>query len=190
MSRVATAAAVALMIVFAPIAGAQVKAGGILTYESDKLLTLVSVDPISQTAVLRGSDGVSLALELPTEAQKMQHAKPGALFRLHSVESLGFEIERGGIAGTFEDRTAALAPPGATPSIELVTVKRFAFNVQAVDKTRHRITLRDAQNNVSTLTYVGLLQGIGEIAIGDTFNLLHIEAVTLEMMPDQIQTSR
>jgi hypothetical protein len=52
------------------------------------------------------------------------------------------------------------------------------------------MTLRDAQSKVSTFTYTGLLQNVDEIAVGDTFSLLHVETLTLEMMPEQIQTSR
>ena len=190
MSRLVMAAAVALMIVFAPMAAAQVKAGGMLTSEAETVLTLISVDPISHTAVLRNRDGTSLTVDMPAEAQKMQHAKPGALFRMHFVESFGLQIEQGGVAGTFEDETVALAPPGATPAIAVVTTRRFAYTVHAVDTARHVITLRDARNDVTTLIYTGLLENAEEIAVGDTFSLLHIEALTLEMMPDRIQTSR
>jgi hypothetical protein len=65
MSRLIPIGAVALMILFAPVASAQVPSGAMLTSEADSVLTLLSVDPISRTAVLRGRDGVSLALELP-----------------------------------------------------------------------------------------------------------------------------
>jgi hypothetical protein len=190
MSRVVTAAAVALLIVFAPIAGAQMKAGGMLTSEANTVLTLISVDPFSHVAVLRSRDGTSLVVEMPTEAQKMQHAKPGALFRMHFVESLGFEIERGGLVGTFENQVAELAPPGARPAIEVVTTRRIAFVVQSIDTGGRQMTLRDAQSKVSTFTYTGLLQNVDEIAVGDTFSLIHVETLTLEMMPEQIQTSR
>ncbi len=43
---------------------------------------------------------------------------------------------------------------------------------------------------MSTFTYVRLLQNVGDIAVGDTFSVVRIETLTLEMMPDQIQTSR
>jgi hypothetical protein len=190
MRRVVTAAALTLIIALPPLASAQVQAGAMITSDAATVLTLVSVDPISHIAVLSGHDGMSLALELPAEAQKMRYAKPGALFRMHAVESLGLEMERGGTAGKFEDQSVALTPSGAAPAIEVVTVKRFAFKVQGVDKTRQRITLRDAQDNVSTLTYSGLLHSIGDVAVGDTFSLLHIEVLTLEMMPAHVQTSR
>ena len=190
MNRLLLAAAVALMISFAPTAGAQMKAGGMVTSEADTVLTLVGVDPISHTALLHGRDGTSLAFEVPAGAQKMQHAKPGALFRMHFVEALGLQIEQGGMAGDFEDQTVDLAPPGAPPAIEVVTTRRIAFTVQSIDATRQRLTLSDAQGKVSTFTSTGLLQKVDEIAVGDTFSLLHIETITLEMMQDHIQTSR
>jgi hypothetical protein len=184
------AAAVALMIVFAPMAAAQVKAGGMLTSEADTVLTLIGVDPISHTAVLGNRDGTSLVLEIPAEAQKMQHAKPGALFRMHFVESIGLQIEQDGTAGTFEQETVELAPSGAPPGIEVVRTKRISLTVQSIDLNRRRITLRDAQGNVSTFTHTALLANIDALAVGDTFSVVHIETLTLEMMPNGIQTSR
>lgn len=190
MSRLVMAAAVALMIVFAPIAGAQVKAGGMITSETDTVLTLVGVDPLSHTALLRSRDGTSVRIEVPAEARQMQHAKPGALFGMHFVELLGFQIEPGGVPGAFEEQTVELAPPGAPPAIQIVTTRRVASTVQSVDTARRRITLRDEQGKVSTFTYTGLFHSVEEIAVGDTFSLLRVEAVTLEMMPDHIQASR
>ncbi|MGZ9014612.1 MAG: hypothetical protein ACXW2L_20375 [Burkholderiales bacterium] len=70
MNRLLRAAAVAAMIVFAPMCGAQVLAGGLMTSESHAVLTLLSVDPVSHTAVLGGGDGWSLTVEmLPDQIQ-------------------------------------------------------------------------------------------------------------------------
>jgi hypothetical protein len=190
MSRVVIAVAVAMMIAFAPDSGAQVKAAGAMTAEAETVLTLVSVDPISHIAVLRGADGLSLMLDVPPDAQRMERAKPGALFRMRLAESLGLQVEKGGTAGTFEDQTVALAPPGAAPALEVVNTTRVVLAVQAVDTAAGRITLRDADNRVTTFVYSGLLADAEEIAVGDTFSLVRIEALTLEMLPDQLQTSR
>jgi hypothetical protein len=190
MSRLVTALAVALMMAFAPVAAAQVKAGGMFTSEVDTVLTLISVDPVSHTALLGNRDGTSLVLEIPPQARKMQHAKPGALFRMHFVESIGLQIEQDGTAGTFEQETVELAPAGAPTGIEVVRTKRVSWSVQSIDPDRRRITLRDAHSNVSTFTYTAFLENADEIAAGDTFNVIHSETLTLEMMPNQIQTSR
>ena len=188
MSGVMKAAAFALMIVFAQIAGAQMKTGGLFTSGADDVLTLVGVDSISHTALLRNHDGASLRLDVPAEAEKMRQAKPGTLFRMRLTESLGFEVEPDRSPGTFEEQTVELVAPGEPPAIEVVTTKRIALTVQSIDTVRGQVTLQDGQNTAITFTYTG--HNMDEVVAGDTFSLLHIETLTLEMMPDRMQTSR
>lgn len=112
---------------------AQLKAGASAVDEIDVVLTLVSIDRISRTAVLRG-DHIALNLTLPREVQAFERAKPGDRFSLHFVSTQTLTLNKGGAAGVSETESTEFAVAGDKPIGRFTTTRSVTLRVQQVNR--------------------------------------------------------
>ena len=170
-------------VALAPIAGAQVKGGASVVDELDVVLTLVSIDRNSRTAVLHGATDIPVNVTLPSEVQSFERAKPGDRFSLHYVVSESLTLHKGGAAGVSETQSFDFAVAGNTPIGRFTTTRTVTLRVQQVNRADRTITVPDANNRVTVLPVDENDEGFDSIAVGDTISIISTETIELEPVP-------
>ncbi|MGZ9067651.1 MAG: hypothetical protein ACXW2I_20215, partial [Burkholderiales bacterium] len=144
--RLLVTAAIAVTIGAVPIARAQLKAGAIAGHEMDGVVTLVSIDRMSRTAVLRGGDDIALNVTVPPEVRAFERAKPGDRFSLHYVSRQSLALNKGGAAGVSETESSEFAIAGDTPIGRFTATRSVTLRVQQVNRANRTLTIQDANN--------------------------------------------
>ena len=181
--RVAVIAAIALIVGIASSARAQAADGAGTIGELDAVLTLVSVDRASRTAILRGSDGVALSLTLPPDVLAYERFKPGDRFALHYVAKQSLTLSKGGVAGVAETQASEFVNAAAAPLGRFSTTRTVTLRVQQVNRGDRTVTVQDANNHLLTVRLDEDEQGLDELAVGDTLSIISTEIIELELVP-------
>jgi len=112
----------------AAVAGAEVEA----------LVTVVSVDKQKRTVVFRGPRGNEVELQVPPEAQNLDHVKKGSVLRVKYAEAVAVAITRGGAPSKGDEQNIQVAKKGANPGGSATRTRHISGVVEAIDlKTRY-----------------------------------------------------
>lgn len=181
-ARLLLAAALAVTMGLAPVARAQLKGDASAVEELDAVVTLVAVDRVSRTVVLRGADGIALNVTLPREVHTFERAKPGDLFALHYAGKHGVALNKGGVAGVSEQQAVDFVLSGSTPIARFTTTRRVTLRVQQVNRTERTVAVQDADNRIVTVSVEEGERGFGDIAVGDTISIISTDTLELQLV--------
>ena len=183
LKSVSATAVICAVLPFASGASAQLKAAAVEVAEAEAIVKLVSVDRKARIAVVRAPTGVTLAINVPAEAQNLDQVKPGDLFRMRYIESMAVALQKGGAASASEIQTVELAPKGGTPGGKVVNTKRITATVEALDRAARTLAVQGPRKNVMALKVAADVRSFDDIAVGDTITLTYTEALAMEMIP-------
>ena len=164
---------------------AQDKPGGVVTEETEAVVTVREVDYQARTVTLQGEDGQLVTMKVPPEAQNLDQVYAGAKFRVRYLQSVAVYISpRGGEPSANVGAAMQLAPKGATPGGVMVEVKRVQARVDAIDYDNRIVALTGPQGNTFKFKVDDSVKRLNEVNVGDMVVVDYTQAFAMKMIKE------
>ena len=171
-----------LSFVLTPPVMAQEKAGAIAAAAIETIVTVVEVDRLKRTVIVRGPEGREVSIKVPPEAQNLDQVQPGSRFRVRYLESVAVSIRKGGAASSSAGRSVALAPKGDVPGGMVVNMLQIAGVVESIDYGSRKLSVRGPEGRVLNITAGDDVQGLEQIQTGDSISVEYTESLAMRMI--------
>ena len=171
-----------LSFVLTPPVLAQEKAGAIAAAAIETIVTVVEVDRLKRTVIVRGPEGREVSINVPPEAQNLDQVQPGSRFKVRYLESVAVSIKKGGAASSSAGRSVTLAPKGDVPGGMVVNMLQIAGVVESIDYGSRKLSVRGPEGRLLNVTAGDDVQGLEQIQTGDSISVEYTESLAMRMI--------
>ena len=182
MKNILVAAAV-LSVALTSTAAAQDK-GAVVVGQSEAVVTVVKIDRKARRVTFQGPRGNQVSMIVPQEAQNLDQVRVGSLFNVKYVEAMAVSLQRGGQPSVGVDQQVRLAPKGGNPGGVVVNTARIRATVVAIDYSDREVAVKGPQGNIRSFRVAEEVQGLRDVKVGDSINVVYSEALALDMVPE------
>jgi len=182
MKNILVAAAV-LSVALTSTAAAQDK-GAVVVGQSEAVVTVVKIDRKARRVTFQGPRGNQVSMIVPQEAQNLDQVRVGSLFNVKYVEAMAVSLQRGGQPSVGVDQQVRLAPKGGNPGGVVVNTARIRATVVAIDYADREVAVKGPQGNIRSFRVAEEVQGLRDVKVGDSINVVYSEALALDMVPE------
>lgn len=132
--------------------------------------TVVEIDPVQHTAVLKDADGTLQYVNLGPDAKHLDQVKPGDVVVAEVVESVEVVVEDSAAEPSMDLFEAAQRNPDR-PGAQKVTVTEATARVEKVDYENRLVTLRGSKGRTITTQVGPEVKRLEQIKPGDMIKL-------------------
>ena len=182
MKNILVAAAV-LSVALTSTAAAQDK-GAVVVGQTEAVVTVVKIDRKARRVTFQGPRGNQVSMIVPQEAQNLDQVRVGSLFNVKYVEAMAVSLQRGGQPSVGVDQQVRLAPKGGNPGGVVVNTARIRATVVAIDYSDREVAVKGPQGNIRSFRVAEEVQGLRDVKVGDSINVVYSEALALDMVPE------
>jgi len=182
MKNILVAAAV-LSVALTSTAAAQDK-GAVVVGQSEAVVTVVKIVRKARRVTFQGPRGNQVSMLVPQEAQNLDQVRVGSLFNVKYVEAMAVSLQRGGQPSVGVDQQVRLAPKGGNPGGVVVNTARIRATVVAIDYADREVAVKGPQGNIRSFRVAEEVQGLRDVKVGDSINVVYSEALALDMVPE------
>ena len=179
-------------IIAAVTAGCQTKPADPVTVENTETIsaTVTAVDHKKRLLSLRGPDGGTATIEVPSDVRNLAQVKVGDQLVVRYYESLGAALRPKGAppvepGSVDQAATAGRAPAGSKPAAAVGSVTASTVVIQSVDKKSNTVTFlgQDGLVRVVPVKDPAAQKFIATLKQGDQVDLTYTEALAVSVEP-------
>src|SRR5215470_6121587 len=146
--------------------------------------TVEAVDQAKRTVTLKGPQGRTVTLTVPSEAKNFDQVKVGDKLKAKYVDAVAIFVRKSSDPpDASETQAVAVAPRGQKPMAAAINTVEVSANVEKIDYQKRLITLKGPEGNVRTIKVDPRVKRLNDVKVGDDIVLRRTEAVALEVTP-------
>lgn len=162
--------------------GAGVGSGNVVRAEKTTVTAEVKgIDRAARLVTLQTPDGQTKTIQVPEEARNFDQIKVGDKVTMDYLQAVAVDIRKAGeMKPPTEKTTVEVAPKGEKPSGKMVKTTQMTANVEAIDPSKHMVTLKGPQGNSVTLEVDPQVK-LDKIKVGDKVDVQYTEALAINV---------
>jgi hypothetical protein len=163
-----------------PAAAVPDKPGMVYADRTRMTATVAAVDKNKRTVTLKGTDGRTVTLKAPPQAQNFDQIQVGDKVAAEYLDAVAIFVRKsdappqGG-----ESRTVGVAPKGEMPAAMMVDTVEVTAKVEEIDRASRTVTLRLPDGSRRVVKVDDQVRKLDEVKPGDEVVVRHTEAVAL-----------
>ncbi|MDC4203219.1 MAG: copper-binding protein [Candidatus Manganitrophus sp.] len=139
------------------------------------------IDKANRLVTLQTPDGQTKTIQVPEEARNFDQIKVGDKVTMDYLQAVAVDIRKAGeMKPPSQKETVEVAPKGEKPSGKMVKTTQITANVEAIDPSKHTVTLKGPQGNSMTFEVDPEVK-LDKIKVGDKVDVQYTEALAIKV---------